>query len=378
MNDDVAALAAELIARPSVTPDDAGCQALIRDRLAAVGFTCETLNSGEVSNLWAQRGTDAPLVVFAGHTDVVPPGDLQKWPSPPFTPTRDHGRLVGRGASDMKGAVAAFVVAIEEFVTRHPAHAGSVAVLLTSDEEGPALEGTAHVCRILQARAIRPQYCIVAEPTCTSQLGDTIKNGRRGSLSARITIHGIQGHVAYPHQARNPIHALAPALVELTSTQWDAGNPDFPATSFQVSNLHAGTGAGNVIPGHATLDCNFRFSTASTPESLRQHVAAILTRHGLHYDIDWTLNGNAFLTPRGTLCTTLQSAIQEITGVQAALSTTGGTSDGRFLAALCEQIVEFGPLNDTIHQVGEYIALDTLTPLKNIYRRVLTQLLATQ
>ncbi|MFT0531427.1 succinyl-diaminopimelate desuccinylase [Castellaniella hirudinis] len=373
---DVLALARALIARPSVTPDDAGCQALIAARLQPLGFACESLPSGGVSNLWARRGVQGPLLVFAGHTDVVPPGPPADWPSPPFEPTERDGQLVGRGAADMKTSVAAFVVAAEEFVAAHPAHPGSIALLLTSDEEGPATEGTAHVCRVLQARAETPDYCIVGEPTSTARLGDTIKNGRRGSLSARITVRGIQGHVAYPHLARNPIHQLAPALAELGATAWDQGNAYFPPTTFQVSNLHAGTGAGNVIPGQAVMDCNFRFSTASTPADLQARVEHILQRHGLEYDSRWTLGGEPFLTPPGPLCTALQSAIAEETGVQASLSTTGGTSDGRFLARLCPQVVEFGPLNRTIHQVGESLPLDNLVPLKNIYRRLLEILLA--
>ncbi|WP_448153047.1 succinyl-diaminopimelate desuccinylase [Castellaniella caeni] len=375
---DVHALARALIARPSVTPDDAGCQALIAERLQPLGFACDPLSSGAVSNLWARRGSTAPLVVFAGHTDVVPAGPESAWPSPPFTPTEAEGHLVGRGAADMKTSLAAFVVAAEEFVAAHPDHAGSIALLLTSDEEGPATEGTVHVCRVLQTRGETLDYCIVGEPTSADTLGDTIKNGRRGSMSARLTVRGIQGHVAYPQLARNPIHQLAPALAELAATRWDEGNAYFPPTTFQASNLHAGTGAGNVIPGKAVLDCNFRFSTASTPEDLQARVAAILQRHGLEYDIRWTISGLPFLTPQGPLCAALQSAIAEETGVQAALSTTGGTSDGRFIARICPQVVEFGPLNRSIHQVGERIPLDTLVPLKNIYRKVLEKLLGAE
>ncbi|MFV0283306.1 MAG: succinyl-diaminopimelate desuccinylase [Castellaniella sp.] len=372
---DVRALASNLIARPSVTPDDAGCQDLIAERLRALGFTCEPLPSGPVSNLWARRGATAPLLVFAGHTDVVPTGPETEWPSPPFVPTETDGMLVGRGAADMKTSIAAFVVAAEEFVAAHPDHPGSIALLITSDEEGPATDGTVHVCRILENRGEKPDYCIVGEPTSVKSLGDTIKNGRRGSMSARITVRGIQGHVAYPHLARNPIHELAPALAELTAARWDEGNEYFPPTTFQVSNLHAGTGAGNVIPGTATIDCNFRFSTASTPEGLQARVRTILERHGLDHDIDWTISGLPFLTPRGTLCSALQAAIAEETDVQATLSTTGGTSDGRFIARICPQVVEFGPLNQSIHQTGEHIPLDSLAPLKNIYRRTLEKLL---
>ncbi|MGB3276883.1 MAG: succinyl-diaminopimelate desuccinylase [Castellaniella sp.] len=373
---DVRALACALITRPSVTPDDAGCQELIAERLRPLGFVCESLPSGPVSNLWARRGTAAPLLVFAGHTDVVPTGPETEWPSPPFVPTETGGLLVGRGAADMKTSIAAFVVAAEEFIAAHPDHPGSIALLITSDEEGPATEGTVHVCRTLEARHERPDYCIVGEPTSVKALGDTIKNGRRGSMSARITVRGVQGHVAYPHLARNPIHELAPALAELAATRWDEGNEYFPPTTFQVSNLHAGTGAGNVIPGTATIDCNFRFSTASTPDVLQARVTALLDRHGLDYDIAWTISGLPFLTPRGTLCAALQAAIAEETGVQAELSTTGGTSDGRFIARICPQVVEFGPLNQTIHQTGEHIPLDSLAPLKNIYRRTLEKLLA--
>ncbi|CDM24714.1 succinyl-diaminopimelate desuccinylase [Castellaniella defragrans] len=373
---DVLALARALIARPSVTPEDAGCQDLIAERLRPLGFACEPLPSGPVRNLWARRGTGAPLLVFAGHTDVVPPGPEAEWPSPPFVPTEAGGLLTGRGAADMKTSIAAFVVAAEEFVAAHPDHPGSIALLLTSDEEGPATDGTVHVCRVLEARGERPDYCVVGEPTSVRALGDTIKNGRRGSMSARITVRGIQGHVAYPHLARNPIHELAPALAELAAARWDEGNEYFPPTTFQVSNLHAGTGAGNVIPGTATIDCNFRFSTASTPEGLQARVAAILDRHGLDYGIDWTIGGLPFLTPRGTLCGALQAAIAGETGVQAELSTTGGTSDGRFIARICPQVVEFGPLNRTIHQTGEHVPLDSLAPLKNIYRRMLEKLLA--
>lgn len=373
---DVLDLARALVARPSVTPDDAGCQDLIAERLRPLGFACESLPSGPVSNLWARRGTAAPLLVFAGHTDVVPTGPEAEWPSPPFVPTEAGGMLTGRGAADMKTSIAAFVVAVEEFIAAHPGHPGSIALLLTSDEEGPATDGTVHVCRVLEARGERPDFCVVGEPTSAKALGDTIKNGRRGSMSARITVRGVQGHVAYPHLARNPIHELAPALAELAAARWDEGNEYFPPTTFQVSNLHAGTGAGNVIPGAATIDCNFRFSTASTPEGLRARVAEILDRHGLDYGIDWTIGGLPFLTPRGTLCDALRAAIAEETGVQAELSTTGGTSDGRFIARICPQVVEFGPLNRTIHQTGEHIPLDSLAPLKNIYRRTLEKLLA--
>lgn len=371
----VRALCEALIARPSVTPEDAGCQALITQRLEALGFACEAMESGAVANLWARRGTGSPVVVFAGHTDVVPAGPLEDWSSPPFQPTERDGLLVGRGAADMKSSIAAFVVAVEEFVAAHPRHGGSIALLITSDEEGPATEGTVHVCRRLHERGDTLDYCIVGEPTSSQALGDTIKNGRRGSMSGRLVVRGIQGHVAYPQLARNPIHEVAPALAELAAAHWDDGNAYFPPTSFQVSNMRAGTGAGNVIPGEAVLDFNFRFSTASTPEDLQARVTAVLDRHGLDYTLDWTIGGLPFLTPQGALCAALQQAIADETGVRAALSTTGGTSDGRFIAQICPQVVEFGPINATIHQANEHIRLDTLEPLKNIYRRTLERLL---
>lgn len=371
----VLALARDLISRPSVTPEDAGCQALLAERLAAAGFHCETLAYGKVVNLWARRGAGAPLLAFAGHTDVVPPGPPDRWDSDPFVPTERDGRLYGRGAADMKTSIAAFVVAAEEFVAACPGHAGSIALLITSDEEGPALDGTVRVCEALAQRGETPDFCIVGEPTSVEALGDTIKNGRRGSLSGRLTIIGKQGHVAYPHLARNPIHLLAPALAELTARHWDDGNEYFPPTTFQVSNLHAGTGATNVVPGSAVLDFNFRFATASTPESLKQRVHAILDAHGLEYELAWTLGGEPFLTPHGELSTALSQAIKQATGVEPALSTTGGTSDGRFIARICPQVVEFGPINASIHQVNEHVALADLEPLKNAYRGVLERLL---
>lgn len=368
-------LARDLIARPSVTPDDADCQALLAERLAPLGFHCQTLTFGEVTNLWAQRGAASPVLVFAGHTDVVPTGPLERWSSPPFTPTERDGNLYGRGAADMKSSIAAFVVAVEEFVARHADHRGSIALLITSDEEGPSVDGTVKVCEWLVQQGKALDYCIVGEPTSTHALGDTVKNGRRGSLSGKLTVKGKQGHVAYPHLARNPIHLLAPALAELTAQHWDDGNRYFPATTFQVSNLHAGTGATNVVPGVAVMDFNFRFSTASTPESLKTRVRDILLAHDLDYDLAWTLGGEPFLTPEGELSTALTQAIADETGLAAELSTTGGTSDGRFIAKICRQVVEFGPINASIHQVNEHIRLDTLAPLKNIYRRTLEKLL---
>lgn len=364
-----------LIERPSITPEDAGCQTLLAERLSAIGFRCETLVYGEVTNLWARRGSQAPLLVFAGHTDVVPPGPTEHWNSPPFTPTEHDGRLYGRGAADMKTSIAAFVVAVEEFVTKHPQHQGSIAFLITSDEEGPALNGTVKVCETLAARRELLDYCIVGEPTSTRVLGDTIKNGRRGSLSGRLTVRGKQGHVAYPHLARNPIHLVAPALAELVSKHWDDGNEYFPPTTFQVSNLHAGTGATNVVPGTAQLDFNFRFATSSTPEQLKQGVHAILDKHGLDYDLQWTLGGDPFLTPKGSLSEALAAAVQAATGVVPEFSTTGGTSDGRFIARICPQVVEFGPNNASIHQVNEHVAIAELAPLKNAYLGTLERLL---
>ncbi|AEC19264.1 succinyl-diaminopimelate desuccinylase [Pusillimonas sp. T7-7] len=368
-------LAKELISRPSVTPDDLGCQQALASRLTAAGFNCETLAFGDVVNLWARRGTAAPLLVFAGHTDVVPTGPLDRWDSDPFTPTERGGNLYGRGAADMKSSIAAFMVAVEEFVAAHPQHSGSIALLITSDEEGPSVDGTVKVCQALAQRGEQLDYCIVGEPTSVDTLGDTVKNGRRGSLSGKLTIKGKQGHVAYPHLARNPIHLLGPALVELTAEQWDEGNEYFPATTFQVSNLHAGTGATNVVPGAAVLDFNFRFSTASTPDTLKARVAAILHKHKLDYDLDWTQGGEPFLTPKGELSTAMSQAILDETGVITQLSTTGGTSDGRFIAKICPQVIEFGPINASIHQVNEHVRLDTLEPLKNIYRRTLEHLL---
>ena len=372
---DVVALTCELIARPSVTPDDAGCQALLAGRLQAAGFNCEHLRLGEVDNLWATHGSGAPVLVLLGHTDVVPPGPREAWASDPFAPEVRDGVLYGRGAADMKSSIAAFVVAAEEFVAAHPQHGGSIALLITSDEEGPSIDGTAIVCDALKARGEQLDYCIVGEPTSGDVLGDTCKNGRRGSLSGKLTVKGIQGHVAYPHLARNPVHQLAPALAEIVGIEWDQGNEYFPPTTFQVSNLNSGTGATNVVPGEAVALFNFRFATASTPESLKQRVHAVLDKHGLEYDLDWELGGEPFLTPRGSLTDALVQAIHAETGVTAELSTTGGTSDGRFIAKICPQVIEFGPGNATIHKVNERIEIASLEPLKNIYRRTLENLL---
>ncbi len=368
-------LSKDLIACESVTPADGGCHAKLTQHLNKVGFACEMLTFGDVSNLWARRGTTAPLFVFAGHIDVVPTGPLDQWTSGPFTPTERDGKLYGRGASDMKSSVAAFVTAAEEFVANHPKHNGSIGLLITSDEEGPALDGTVKVCEALAARNEKPDYCIVGEPTSVNQLGDTAKNGRRGSLSGKLTVKGKQGHVAYPHLARNPIHLLAPALAELAQIEWDKGNEYFPPTTFQVSNLHSGTGATNVVPGSAVMDFNFRFASVSTPDDLKERVVQVLNQHHLEFTIDWTLGGEPFLTPKGRLSAALSLAIHQETGVEAALSTTGGTSDGRFIAKICPEVIEFGPINASIHQIDEHIRLDALEPLKNIYRRTLEHLL---
>ena len=371
----VLTLVRELIQRPSVTPEDAGCQHMLAERLKAIGFECEFMQHGSVSNLWARRGTAQPLLVFAGHTDVVPPGPLERWESDPFVPTLRDGKLYGRGAADMKSSIAAFVVAVEEYIKARPGHEGSIALLITADEEGPAIDGTVRVCDTLEERGTQLDYCIVGEPTSVNALGDTIKNGRRGSLSGRLRIIGKQGHVAYPHLARNPIHLVAPALMTLTSERWDEGNEYFPPTTFQVSNFRAGTGAGNVVPGDAILDFNFRFSTASTPEDLKHRVHAILDAHALDYELDWTLGGSPFLTPRGELSSALAESIQAVTRREPELSTTGGTSDGRFIARICPQVVEFGPINASIHQVNEHVAIDDLEPLKDVFRGVLERLL---
>ena len=371
----VLALTKDLISRSSVTPADEGCQAALAARLSGCGFSCETMVFGEVTNLWARRGTAGPVVVFAGHTDVVPTGPLERWDSPPFVPTEREGLLYGRGAADMKSSIAAFAIAAEEFVAAHPDHQGSIALLITSDEEGPSTHGTVKVCEALQARGETLDYCIVGEPTSVNHLGDTVKNGRRGSLSGHLVIKGKQGHVAYPHLARNPIHLVAPALVSLTNEVWDNGNEYFPATTFQISNMNSGTGATNVVPGTATIDFNFRFSTASTAESLKQRVHTLLDSHGLDYDLSWSLGGEPFLTPRGNLSEALAKAIEAETGVTTELSTTGGTSDGRFIAKMCPQVIEFGPINASIHQVNEHIRIDSLEPMKNIYRRTLEHLL---
>ena len=369
------ALTEQLIALDSVTPEDKGCQNTLIKLLAPLGFTCETIQSGDVTNLWARRGSSQPLVVFAGHTDVVPTGPVTQWQSEPFAPTHRDGKLYGRGAADMKTSIAAFVVATEEFVAAHPDHNGSIGFLITSDEEGPATDGTIVVCNLLKERGEQLDYCIVGEPTSSEVLGDTIKNGRRGTMSGKLTVKGIQGHIAYPQLAENPIHTAAPALSALVAEVWDLGNEYYLPTSWQISNIHGGTGASNVIPGELVIDFNFRFSTASTAEGLQQRVHAILDQHQLKYDLKWTIGGHPFLTPKGNLSDALAKAIKDETGVTTELSTTGGTSDGRFIAKICPQVVEFGPPNGSIHKIDEHIEVRYIDPLKNIYRRALENLL---
>jgi succinyl-diaminopimelate desuccinylase len=368
-------LAQELIRRRSVTPEDGGCQEYIATRLLAAGFQCEPMRFGEVSNLWARRGKAAPLLCFAGHTDVVPTGPLSEWHSDPFVPTLRDGKLYGRGAADMKSSIAAFVVAAEAFAKERPRHSGSIALLLTSDEEGPAVDGTVKVVEALKKRGETMDYCIVGEPTSVDSLGDTLKNGRRGSLSGRLTVRGVQGHVAYPHLARNPVHQLAPALAELAKTQWDKGNESFPPTTWQVSNIHAGTGVGNVIPGSVDVDFNFRFSTESTDASLTQRVEAILKRHGLEYSLSWVLGAKPFLSAKGRLAQTVTDVCKRHTGHNAELSTTGGTSDARFIIEIAPEVLEIGPVNASIHKLNEHIEVEALDQLAGIYLDVLRALL---
>ena len=368
-------LAEALIACRSVTPDDGGCMTLISERLKRIGFVCEFINRGGVTNLWARHGTAGPVFCFAGHTDVVPTGPVDQWQSDPFLASRRDGMLYGRGAADMKGSLAAFVTATEGFVADHPDHRGSIAFLLTSDEEGDATDGTVAVTEALTARGETMDYCIVGEPTAVKQLGDTIKNGRRGSLTGKLVVKGVQGHIAYPHLAKNPIHLAAPAIAELASTVWDQGNAYFPPTTWQISNMHGGTGASNVIPGHVDIQFNFRFATASSPESLKAKVEEILNRHGLDFEIAWTLGAKPFLTGKGTLVDAALTAIREVTGIEPELSTTGGTSDGRFIADLCPQVIEIGPVNATIHKIDECVEIAALPKLSAIYRCILDQLL---
>ncbi|WCM90450.1 succinyl-diaminopimelate desuccinylase [Acidovorax sp. NCPPB 3576] len=379
-------LAEQLIARPSITPNDAGCLELLADRLRPLGFECERMDSGpqdfRVSNLWAKRpaaqsilGRDAiKTVAFAGHTDVVPTGPVEQWGSDPFTPMHRGGKLYGRGASDMKTSIAAFVVAVEEFLAATPEPDLQIAFLLTSDEEGPSVDGTKVVVDRLRERGEALHYCIVGEPTSVEKTGDMIKNGRRGTLSGRLTVRGVQGHIAYPQLARNPIHQALPALAELAAIRWDEGNTFFPPTSWQISNMHGGTGATNVIPGAVVIDFNFRFSTESTAEGLKQRVHALLDRHGLEYGLSWTLGGQPFLTEPGELVRAVQQAVLDETGLATELSTTGGTSDGRFIAQICPQVIELGPPNATIHKIDEHVVVADIEPLKNIYRRTLEHL----
>jgi succinyl-diaminopimelate desuccinylase len=364
-----------LIARRSLTPEDAGCQKLVQDRLGKMGFTCSTLQSGEVTNLWARRGAAPPVVCFAGHTDVVPTGPLSGWDSDPFTPGIRDGFLYGRGAADMKTSIAAFVTAVESYVARNPDHPGSIALLLTSDEEGPATDGTVKVVEMLAERGERFDFCIVGEPTSVECLGDMVKNGRRGSLSGKLTVLGLQAHIAYPHLGRNPIHLAAPAIAELASTIWDEGNEYFPPTTWQISNIHAGTGAINIIPGTLEIMFNFRHSTVQTQATIKARFEDILKKHHLDYVLDWTGSGQPFLTPRGGLVDAAIAAIQTVTGLTPEISCTGGTSDGRFVAGICDQVVEFGPVNATIHKLNERVAVADLDPLSRIYGELLNRLL---
>ena len=375
MADTTLDLARQIMSRPSLTPDDAGCCEIFTKRLEPLGFHCEYINRNGVTNLWARRGTAKPLFVFAGHTDVVPTGPLEKWTSPPFTPEIRDGMLYGRGAADMKSSLAAALTATEAFIAANPEHPGSIAFLLTSDEEGDANDGTIAVVEALKARGETLDYCIIGEPTSVDTLGDMIKNGRRGSLSGKLTVKGIQCHIAYPHLGKNPIHLAAPAIAELTAIEWDQGNEYFPPTTWQISNIHGGTGATNVIPGSVEIKFNFRFSTASTVEGLQQRLLAVLDRHGLDYDIDWTLGARPFLTGRGPLADAATIAIRDVCGIETELSTTGGTSDGRFIADICQQLLEIGPVNATSHKIDECIAVDSLPKLSAIYGRILRQLL---
>ena len=368
-------LAMELISRRSVTPEDDGCQELMISRLEKLGFRIERLPFEEVTNLWARRGDSGPLFCFAGHTDVVPSGPEAQWQFPPFEPRIEEGYLCGRGAADMKGSLAAFVTAVERFIANHPDHDGSIALLITSDEEGPFINGTTRVIDHLEARNEKIDWCIVGEPSSTEKVGDIIKNGRRGSLSGTLKVRGIQGHVAYAHLVRNPIHEAAPALAELAATVWDEGNEFFPPTSFQISNIHAGTGATNVVPGHVDIEFNFRFSTEVTADELKVRVREILDRHGLEWDIDWILSGNPFLTAAGSLVDATRESIRTVLGYETELSTSGGTSDGRFIAPTGAQVVELGPCNATIHKINERVRASDLDDLSHLYENILARLL---
>lgn len=368
-------LAFELIRRPSVTPEDGGCQELIAARLAPLGFTIEPMPFGEVKNLWARRGTARPLLTFAGHTDVVPPGPLDKWQSPPFAPEIRDGMLYGRGAADMKGSIAAMVTACERFIAAHPDHRGAIAFLLTSDEEGPSVDGTVKVVEVLEKRGEKIDWCVVGEPSSSAQVGDVVKNGRRGSLNGRLRVLGVQGHVAYPHLADNPIHRAAPALAELAASEWDRGNEFFPATSFQISNIHGGTGAENVIPGELDLLFNFRYSTALTADGIKRRVHDVLDRHGLRYELQWKLSGEPFLTGQGELTEATRAAVRQVSGLDTELSTAGGTSDGRFIAPTGAQVIELGPLNATIHKIDECVRAADLDILSAQYEMLMRSLL---
>ena len=369
-------LATRLIACPSITPRESGCMAIIEECLRRMDFSIEYIHRGDVTNLWAQRGNDRPLFCFAGHVDVVPTGPKEQWESPPFEPEQRDGFLYGRGAADMKSSIAAFITAVETFVDAMPNHRGSIAVLLTSDEEGEAIDGTTAVVEMLRSRGVTMDYCLVGEPTATKKLGDMVKNGRRGSLTGMLTIKGIQGHVGYPSLARNPIHLAAPAITELTVTEWDQGNQFFPPTTWQVSNIHAGTGASNVIPGHMDVLFNFRFSTASTPEQLQARLCAILDRHELDYDISWVLGASPYLTKKGELVSVVCQAIRDELGIETELSTEGGVSDGRFIAEICPQVIEVGPVNASVHKINECIEIAALSQLVAVYRRILERLLS--
>ena len=371
------ALTRELIARRSPTPDDGGCQDILRARLEPLGFRCETLVSNGVTNLWARRGTAHPILCFAGHTDVVPTGPLDAWHSDPFVPTERDGYLYGRGAADMKTSIAAFVVAVERVIAATPDIGGSIALLITSDEEGPATDGTVKIVDKLRDAGEKLDYCIVGEPSSVDRLGDMIKNGRRGTLSGTLIVRGVQGHIAYPHLAKNPIHLVAPAIAELASMRWDEGNEYFPPTTWQASNTHSGTGATNVIPGTLELLFNFRYATVSARDTLEQRFEAVLRKHRLDYDLRWTGWGRPFLTPRGKLVQVVSEVIRDVCALDTELSCTGGTSDGRFIADICREIVELGPVNATIHKLNERVALADLEPLTELYRRIVTRLLST-
>ncbi len=368
-------LAIELISRPSITPNDAGCQALIAKRLQTLDFNLENLRFGEVDNLWARRGQTVPLFVFAGHTDVVPTGPEEQWQFPPFATTQHQGFLYGRGAADMKSSIAAMITACERFIAAHPQHNGSIAFLITSDEEGPGVDGTVKVIKTLQARNEKIDWCLVGEPSSTERLGDVVKNGRRGSLNGILTLHGVQGHVAYPHLAENPIHRFAPVLKTLCETQWDQGNDFFPATSFQITNFNAGTGADNVIPGDLEVLFNFRYSSELTHTQLQEQVTTLLDKHGLNYTLTWRHSGPPYLTTPGTLVKATEQAISEVCGYETTLSTSGGTSDGRFIAPTGAEVIEIGPLNRTIHKINECVSIEDIDTLSALYQRILEKLL---